>query len=92
MGATRAGAGSLAGPKAKTVVPTTTAFHVMFGESAASAPKAGGAAPKGFAAKAGASKKAAGKDAAPRRVRNKVILEAKEVDGKIVSVKQLHRR
>lgn len=93
MGAAKMGAAK-AGSKAKAVAPPTTAFHVMFGENTPPPARAGSAAPKAAAtAKAGASKKSAGKEAAPRpRVPNRVILEAKEVGGKIVSVKKLHRR
>lgn len=96
MGA-KAGAKGLgkSGAAAKTVAPPTTAFHVLFGTSGPPAPKAGATA-KSIAAKKGiASGKAAAKrpvaDGA-RRVKITTILEAKEVDGKIVSVRKLFRR
>ena len=72
---------------------STTAFHVMFGTlpNAATtpmpkAPKKGTAKAKGFAASA------AKQPMKTTRIRKFVVLEAKEVDGKIVSVKEAHSK
>lgn len=88
MGA-KAGAKKVgAGASKQAVAQPTTKFHVMFGDAGADGgPKMGASWSKG--AKAGASKKGGG---ARRRVPSKVVLEAKEVGGKIVSVTKLHRR
>lgn len=65
-------------PKSAAAQPTR--FHVMFGESGDGAPKMG------------AAKKSGARGGGRRRVPSKVLLEAKEVGGKIVSVTKLHRR
>jgi hypothetical protein len=71
----------------------TTAFHVMFGIPAGAATKAvaKGGAPKSIGFAATASKSAA-KSAKKSPIRKFVVLEAKEVDGKIVSVKEAHTK
>jgi hypothetical protein len=72
----------------------TTAFHVMFGKPA-TAPaqtksiiKTKGKLRKGTTAKAAASQDIGLKS----RLRNYVVLEAKEVDGKIVEVTEAHSK
>ena len=74
----------------------TTAFHVMFGTSATSSnatrsmPKAKGS--RGIK-KGISSKSAAGEETGHKsRLRNFVVLEAKEVDGKIVEVTEAHAK
>jgi hypothetical protein len=67
--------------------PQTTAFHVAFGVAASSAPSG-----KSLTSKGGKKKAAAKSGVAPGRVKNFVVLEAKEVDGKIVSVSQTHSK
>jgi hypothetical protein len=71
----------------------TTAFHVGFGVSTASSATLKSAA-KGVNMKA--AKKGTGggknKERVPGALKNFVVLEAKEVDGKIVSVSQAHSK
>ena len=74
----------------------TTAFHVMFGKLA-TAPTAIGSTAKTKSirgmAKGASSKTAADKDIGHKsRLRNFVVLEAKEVDGKIVEVTEAHSK
>ncbi len=72
--------------------PQTTAFHVCFGVAATS--DAGKASPKGVNKKGAPKGLTGGKNGerAPGTVKNFVVLEAKEVDGKIVSVSQAHSK
>lgn len=72
----------------------TTAFHVMFGLAATAVPSTpmkksnkAGTVIKGIPAK---GKKALGQQESP--IRKFAVLEAKEVDGKIVSVKEAHSK
>jgi hypothetical protein len=76
---------------------STTAFHVMFGtrptpEAQTKSPAKGGSK-KGLAK--GFAKKAAGEEDGGRKkfqVRKLIVLEAKEVDGKIVSISEAHSK
>ncbi len=72
-----------------------TAFHIMFGVSASVA-AAAKASPKSSGVRGmskGSSAKVAAKDAEKKRVlRRIVVLEAKEVDGKIVAVSEAHSK
>jgi hypothetical protein len=79
---------------------STTAYHVMFGVSAGAGTGAKGVAKgaakkgmaKGFAAKAAAVAKGGGQKRKKSPLRKFVVLEAKEVDGKIVSVTEAHSK
>jgi Peptidase family C25 len=78
---------------------STTAYHVMFGVSAGTGTGAKGVAKgaakkgmaKGFAAKAAAVANDGGRKG-KSSLRKFVVLEAKEVDGKIVSVTEAHSK
>jgi hypothetical protein len=65
----------------------TTAFHVAFG-----LPRSFAMSGKSLTSKGGKKKAAAKSRVAPSQVKNFVVLEAKEVDGKIVSVSQTHSK
>lgn len=87
---------AMKGFKPKTAAKTeTTAFHVMFGKRLAESPGAEATA-KSKSAKKKAKGAARGQgeeeNGYKSRVRNFVVLEAKEVDGKIVEVAAAHSK